>query len=369
MVTSDDKLNSPSYAKLPDGISREGLLEAVLRSGYPLQTAIADTLEKIWERFDSFRLIQEEWAFVDGESGQIRSIDLFAELELPTEVERTAVAPALNLLVECKQSELPYIFFTRPNSPELHYSFPQIAGLKHKEIEFFFEADGELNGASYLMSIHDTFAFWDIEFFGEPAPNALSIAKVLRKAGGKLELTGEEAYRAITLPLVKAADHLAERCAPTAETEFFQCRFIICLAVLRAPMFSVMRANGADHLVPTRWVRGCRLEPPTESMHPASSSTVRHFDMIHEDFLPEYMEKLIESVKIVGERIASQGAVVASGRAIEGHREADGESWIDMRAVDRNVERSPEQLAHRAKITRTRSRFVFSLDEPSELTD
>jgi hypothetical protein len=114
--------DNPATNVLGGGITEEQLNNAVLRSGYPLQTKVALELRKEFSVF-------EEWSFLDEKTHELRTIDLLAEKQLTRYKEPSGVQCFLDLIIECKQSELPYIFFlaTMSRTPG---NFPYIAGLK-----------------------------------------------------------------------------------------------------------------------------------------------------------------------------------------------------------------------------------------------
>ena len=62
--------------ELGPGMSEEAFRQAVLTSGYPLQTFVSAVLHD-----GGFR-IEEEWAFTDSETSQRRALDLIAELPI-----------------------------------------------------------------------------------------------------------------------------------------------------------------------------------------------------------------------------------------------------------------------------------------------
>jgi hypothetical protein len=114
--------NTPEN-QLGAGFTEEQLLEAVRKSGYPLQTIIASSL-----RIDFG--VQEEWSFVDGDTGTLRTLDIVASRRMytPQNEGQPFVRPTLDLLIECKQSDLPFIFFMSATRPWLR-DLPYIAGL------------------------------------------------------------------------------------------------------------------------------------------------------------------------------------------------------------------------------------------------
>ena len=94
---------NPPGNRLAAGLSDEALSEAVESSGYPLQTVVAAQLSRL-----GFS-ITEEWVFTDSESGKARALDVHAAKPLYDRARASGsrVRPALALLIECKQSEMP----------------------------------------------------------------------------------------------------------------------------------------------------------------------------------------------------------------------------------------------------------------------
>ena len=118
---------NPKTNKLGHGVEQEKLEKAIATSGYPLQTVVANLLASNF-------YVQEEWSFIDPDSQETRTIDLLAEKHLYNfEGPQPRVRPTLNLIIECKQSELPYVFFLSHNKPSTP-QFPVFAGLASDEV-------------------------------------------------------------------------------------------------------------------------------------------------------------------------------------------------------------------------------------------
>ena len=99
--------SNPGSNKLGSGVTEKAVNEAVAKSGYPLQTIIARSL-----RGQEFG-VNEEWSYIDRDTSDLRTLDIMAaKLFYDFESEPTRVRPTLNLLIECKQSNLPFIFFS-----------------------------------------------------------------------------------------------------------------------------------------------------------------------------------------------------------------------------------------------------------------
>jgi hypothetical protein len=357
---------SAAYDQLPPGIAMDDLRTAILRSGYPFQATVANVLRDSFDQSENYVTIQEEWAFLDSETSQVRSIDVFAEMRLGKHRSGRLlrVRPYLNILVECKQSEMPYIFFLRGESPGLHYDFPEIAGLRSSDIVTFSEKDGQVKGPGILMSIYDVLAFWTQPFFDFPFPFAISISKAAR--GRRIELTGEEAYRSLTLPLMKAADHIKKISEPSPESDSFTCRILVCLAVLRAPMFGVVRDRSDAAIAPIPWVRVCRLEPQQPGQFRGTSSIVRYYDAVHETHLPEYLTRLKGDVDVIASRIEKAADVIADGRGISGNEEETYRSLRSVRSED-NLPDSSQKYQYR--IAKQRPRFKIDINLEKEVPE
>lgn len=126
---SDEKI--PEYAELKAGVMGKDILEAINKSGYPFQAEVSDLIRSAINNVH----IQEEWAYIDSGSGVARALDIYAEAPLwDTETARhneAAIHPYLSLLIECKQSDLPYILFLRTNPVGDEVNFPEIFGLEN----------------------------------------------------------------------------------------------------------------------------------------------------------------------------------------------------------------------------------------------
>lgn len=124
---SSDRWNDAN-TPLPVGVTFDQLQRAVDKSGYPLQTVVA---KKIGAEFD----LQPEWGFFDRTTEEMRAIDLLAIRELfdPKVANAKRVRPKLTLVIECKKSELPYIFFQ--SDGRIGGNFPHVTGLPSSKIK------------------------------------------------------------------------------------------------------------------------------------------------------------------------------------------------------------------------------------------
>ncbi|MFD5174238.1 hypothetical protein ACFWM1_00395 [Nocardia sp. NPDC058379] len=309
---SSNESDIPPYARLAAGLTGEDLHNAITRSGYPFQAVIADRLRSALEQMSRSSAIQEEWPYIDDESGHARTVDIYARIFLGPKGGADADYPALNLVVECKQSELPYVFFLRESAPN-GVQLLRVAGSKNgmiRLVDLTGEADEDPKPrVAFHMPIHDVFSAYDLPFFDTPAPWAISLSKAVRKP--KVELTGEEAYRSLTLPLLKAVKHLeAVSIGPDGKDKPFLITF--CVVVARAPLIGVTIHEEQPHLVAMPWYRVTHVEPDQGGPR-IFSNTARYYDVVHECFFDEYVTKLMESMDELAERMKGHREEVATG--------------------------------------------------------
>jgi hypothetical protein len=313
---------SDNSGSLGAGITALSLMDAVKRSGYPFQAEVAHDLRSTLSNLGGRFFIQEEWVFVDSETEQARALDVWARVPLigsgDQKTRGARFPPHLNMLIECKQSELPYVFFLRSELSGENLNFPEIAGMVDDRLQLFrVSSDRKPTGVSLKMSLHTALSSESLEFCNLPAPVAISFAKVLRK-GSKLELTGEDTYRAITMPLGKAADYLKSS-YDVQQADQVRLNFVVCIAVLKAPMVGVYLHNGKQMLIDTPWIRVMRMEPHDKGKGEVNraNATIRYFDVIHFDYFKQYVKVLMRDMSEFGKRCIDNWEVIKSGVGLE----------------------------------------------------
>jgi hypothetical protein len=95
--------DNPSGNVVPPGIVEPHLAEAIAASGYPLQGIVTAQL------LADFSVL-EEWGFVDDKTDEHRSLDIYAYQALSDKTNAN-LHVGLTLLIECKRSRHPFIFF------------------------------------------------------------------------------------------------------------------------------------------------------------------------------------------------------------------------------------------------------------------
>lgn len=308
--------NNPPKNILGPGISDDQVTTAIKESGYPLQLQIANMLKQYF-------FLQEEWAFPDSDTQSTRTIDILAsQLLFEWKEPQPRVRPSLNFVIECKQSDLPYVFFLSETQLTLP-DFPLIAGLKNKHIVITSDDDPSHFSLDplYVLGLNDN------PFLTSEAPICLTLSKCVRK-GSSLALSGSDAYQGLVFPLTKAAQHLQIRQTPPETAHYFDCDLIIPLAVVDAPMVGVsLDENGAkSELLP--WVRVARHQP-MEGKHSSDRGTVLGIDVVHKDFLMTYInEHAMPFAKTFAQKALKHHHELADGRGFISGLNVD--SWTNL---------------------------------------
>ncbi|MDP9224407.1 MAG: hypothetical protein M3P18_11255 [Actinomycetota bacterium] len=293
---------NPASNKLPEGIDEEAVATAIQLSGYPVQTQLAAMLrERDW-------YVQEEWSYDDLDT--LRAIDVVAELLLYEEVADQVVFPGVTLVIECKPSQMPYVFFSS-SIEDVRISFPPVVGLHQDSIEI--TQDGELPG-NYDYNVIEVLGLGEGAFVTTPRRCA-TFSKCVRK-GKRLELSGTEPYQGLVLPLLKAAAHFGRYQTPPDSFVYFHPRLALPIAVLAAPMISVEMSPAGPSLTLTPWVRVYRheAEADPETAEVNSRERLRALDVVHVDFFTEYLEEFVlPFAQSFGERAVRHGQVLAEG--------------------------------------------------------
>jgi hypothetical protein len=272
--------------------------------------------------------VQEEWSFVDRDSGDLRALDIYAYMHLYDWKTKTRVRPQLDILIECKQSDLPYMFFTTVGKTRLP-DFPRIGGLRQHEVVITTNDDP----SSWTFSVIKALGL-DSHPFQTAPPFCHTFSKCVRK-GKDLELSGSDAYNGLVLPLTKAVQHfiVAERPGETAV--YFDAHLVVGIGVLDAPMVSVEVKNGTPELTLIPWVRVLRHEY-VDAGGWWQRNKMRVIDVVHKDFLSEYLEQhLLHFAEQFRKLAIKYNEELATGKAFAIGMGGDSWSRIEERPVPR----------------------------------
>ena len=269
---------NPKSNSLGAGISERDVAGAISKSGYPLQTILANSLRQTFQ-------IQEEWSYIDRDTRELRTLDILAEKRLFEfdNASQPRIRPTLDILIECKQSNLPYIFFLTPEAPWLP-EFPALAGLFKNSLTLTTDDDA----STYHYSILHALGLARHDFLSK-TDYCMTFSKCVRK-GSDLELSGTDAYQNLVLPLLKALLHFQNAEAPPTTAYYFDCHLALAVAVLDAPMIGVDTSKGQTDLVLMPWVRVARHES-YENRDWTERFKTYAIDIVHKDYFESYLKK------------------------------------------------------------------------------
>lgn len=261
---------NPPTNVIPPGIEETDLVRAVEISGYPLQGIVAEKLQ-----LAGFN-ITEEWGFIDNDTHEHRSLDLLAFRVLTDIGSGSRVIPHLNLLIECKRTGHPYVFFRKVSEVPTR-DFPVVVGVS---------ANIEESGGKRLFLPAPNELILNLEtlpFVQDPSRCA-SFSKAT-PSGKRVELSGDEPFNKIVLPLIKALQYNATLHNPQGEP--YYPTLLLCVCVLEAPMLLVESPSTAGDPILTPWVRILRLQAIADPK--TRSHRFYGIDIIHIDALDWFL--------------------------------------------------------------------------------
>lgn len=290
---------------LPPGVTKEQVYQAISHSGYPLQTVVSHRLRAI-EGISS----QSEWGFLDRTTGEMRALDLLCIADLSDDnPNKYRVRPAVAALIECKRSDLPYVFFSEANTPFGHY--PVVAGLPSETVDFKTDDDR----STWCYPILEALGLSRHEFIRAPK-SCTTLSKCERK-GKDLVLSGSDSYQSIVLPLRSALQHYQTSITPTHTPYYFDAQLVVAVVVLDAPMVAANVTDTGEFTVENvPWQRLWRNEPGSGAGIAREHGQTSAIDFVHIDFLEDYFKKhLLPFGREFAELAHSHAEELASGKA------------------------------------------------------
>jgi hypothetical protein len=306
----DQSPNNPAGNKLGPSINESNLVRAIQRSGYPLQGVVADKLK---QHFD----LAEEWGYIDRDTKEHRTLDILATKRIFAE---RAIQPGLALLIECKRSTNPYVFFRDVTDREIQ-GFPKIGGLTANTM-FLKELDGnrvlQTTGA-------ETLGLTEIPFV-RPGPPHCSAFAMATAQGDKVQMSGDDPYKSLILPLTKAMDHAATLYQAGDHPTSLYPTMILCIGIIDAPVLVVDNPRDATPAL-TPWVRVPRQEARAD--RPWRSHIYYVVDVVHADYFDEFISgHLIPFFDEFASRADKLSSVLLRGGAV---RSLDKWHWDEVK--------------------------------------
>lgn len=318
--------NNPTSNLIGAGISDSDIDKAILKSGYPLQTVIANILRNEF-------YTQEEWSFIDPKTNEIRAIDIHAEKRLFefSNENQPRVRPSLNLIIECKQSELPYVFFLSPDTIQTT-NYPNFSGLFETNISINTDDDN----STWSTPIIECLGQREHDFLVKSAPSCMTFSKCVRQ-GKDITLSGTDAYQNLVMPLVKSLQHFDKVERPPKTAYYFDSHITVGIGVVDAPMIGVKINETAHETVLLPWVRVSRHES-YESEDWTKRQEIYSIDIVHKDFFEKYLnDNLLPFAKTLADKILKHQVILASGKGFAKNMGKDSWKNLEERLEERSL--------------------------------
>jgi hypothetical protein len=300
--------NNPSSNAVLAGIKEGTLIQAIATSGYPLQGVVA-------RRLLSDFSVAEGWDFIDDTTNEHRNLDIRAShsYDTGTDVPNTT----LSLLIECKRSRHPFVFFRRV-TPAPIPRFPAIAGIPGGAVTIRERGKPAPRGgvSSRSTDVPPALALGlNTHPFVAAGPPECATMSRATASGDKVNLSGDESFKELVLPLVKALRHalgLFSVDRPPARPHLG-----LCVAVLDAPMLLVEDPEKPDEPMLCPWVRVTRREPNPDKLAWARSRFYA-IDVVHAGFLSDFITNhIIPFGHAFAERVRLRGRLLVTGGTVE----------------------------------------------------
>lgn len=276
MRSSDE---NPIDNTIPPGMSEEGLQDALTRSGYPLQGLVSERLLPDWR-------VLEEWGYIDPSSEQHRSLDIFAYLDRAKTEGSSRIGAVL--LIECKRSIHPYVFF-RSIPENFPYRFPSIAGVRG-----MLRVENQAGNRSQDVPACEILGLQDHGFVRSGPPRCATFTRATA-SGKKVTISGTEPFHSVVLPLARARDHYLSLRKPPRDPNRLFPDVVLTIAVFDAPMMLVDDPARPRDPVFVPWVRIVRREAdPSASKHRGGWYRFYTVDVVHIAFFPKYLKEHVE---------------------------------------------------------------------------
>jgi hypothetical protein len=287
-------------AWLPPGLTVEQLSAAIKRSGYPLQTIVAS---KLREKFE----VQEEWGFSDRASGEYRTIDIMADYFDWSTATGERVRAHGTLIIECKRSDLPFIFFLC--DPGAVRPTPVVAGLRHEYVTL----STDDSRSKWLLSPLDALDLSSDGYIVD-VPVCATFSKCVRK-GSAVELSGSDVYNGVVQPLMSAVAHFQEASAPVKTAAYFDAHLTMPVAVVDAPMVGVEVVGSEAKIEPLNWVRILRHEPEKLGKFAAHRGRLSGIDVVSAAYFDQYVsDQFMPFYERFHGRVRRHGKELATGK-------------------------------------------------------
>ncbi len=293
---------NPPANLIPISTTDKVVVDAIEASGYPLQGVVTEKLLAFG--FGA----AEEWGYIDRDTGENRALDIHAWIDLPPD-EVHKIFSSLALLIECKRSVHPFVFFKKVTKWQ-GTGFPAVVNPSRVSLY--------TDNMSRDVPLSDVLCAGELAFVREP-PLCSVFSRATLSGGNKAELSGDETYKNIVLPLVKAVDYYRELWSGGSSGGPLHPKVHLAVCVVNAAMVLVESPHKLNDPVLIPWVRVERHEakPRASSQHSASH---QHYaiDVVHVDYFDAFIrDRLVPFAHEFAQRASERAEVIRKGGVVD----------------------------------------------------
>jgi len=138
-------------------------------------------------------------------------------------------------------------------------------------------------------------------------------------SGKQAELSGEEPYKGIILPLVKVLDYVRDLWSGTANGGRLYPKMLVTICVVHSPMVLVESPQKTNDPVLIPWLRVARQEAKSNKRSPWESSHQHYaIDVVHVDFFDSFAkDKLLPFAAEFFQRASRVAEILRKGGVVD----------------------------------------------------
>ena len=143
------------------------------------------------------------------------------------DVNKYKIRPTLNLIIECKKSITPYVFFLSGDAP--WKDFPMITGIPNNSISI----STDDTRSTFDCDIPHALSLNEKSFINSPLSSCNSFTKCVRKSS-HFECSGDEPYNGLILPILKAMNYF-KKISQYKKANYYDGNLVLGIGALMPP--------------------------------------------------------------------------------------------------------------------------------------
>jgi len=285
-------------------ISKEKILQCIKKSGYPFEQIVASCLEEVkWYPTLNY-------AFTDFETTVSREIDVLAEKHiwiesLSKQQNQPLVRLNAELLIECKQTKSPLVFFCRPKQISDFFCTPNNEIVQYSGIKSEVVVKPRNERDTYSFTASQFLRFGKLSHYSKSKEKATQFCKIYWK-GKDLRADHAEVYQSFIVPLIKAVAYQKMLRRPKPTWRYFDMYLHYPIMIVKGDIFKVdsecKSIEGVNHVELVR------------NYYSAKIGGTYHIDVVSESYFRKFVDDvLMPSIKTMEKEVRKRDKALAKG--------------------------------------------------------